>query len=47
MLSQKKGYKVNLISTYVELIVEAKQLVEIITNRLLDDKLLVEFRLFH
>ena len=47
MLSQKRGYKVNFISTCVGLVVDAKYLVDIITNRLLDNKRLVEIRLFY
>ena len=46
MLSQKRGYKVNFISTSLEIVVEAKKLVEIITNTQLDDKKLVEIILF-
>ena len=47
MLSQKRGYKANFISTYLGPVVEAKKLVEIITNTQLDDKILVEIRLFY
>ena len=42
MLSQKRGYKVNFFSTFLGPVVEAKKLVEIITNTQLDDKKLVE-----
>ena len=38
MLSPKRGYKVNSISTYLGLVVDAKKLINIIANGLLDDK---------
>jgi hypothetical protein len=47
MLSQKRGYKVNYISTYLGLVVDAKKLVNIITNRLLDKQRLIKIRLFY
>ena len=47
MLSQKRGYKVNYIFTFLGFVVEAKKLVEIITNTQLDNKQLVETRLFY
>ena len=47
MLSQKRGYKVNFIYTCLGLVFEAKYLVDIITNRLLDNQRLVEIRLFN
>ena len=47
MLSQKRGYKVNFISTSLGLVVDAKKYIKIIANRLLDSKRLVEIRLFY
>ena len=38
MLTQKRGYKVNSISTYLGLVVDAKKLIPNIANRPLDNK---------
>jgi hypothetical protein len=38
MLSRKRGYKVNSISTYLGLVVDGKKFINIIANRLLDNK---------
>jgi CRISPR/Cas system-associated protein endoribonuclease Cas2 len=38
MLSQKRGYKMISISTYLGLVVDAKKLINKIANRLLDNK---------
>ena len=46
MLRQKRRYKVNSISTYLELVVDVKKIIQIITNRLLDNKEPTKFRLF-
>ena len=46
-LSQKRGYKVNSISTYLGLVVDVKKIIQIITNRLLDNKESTKFRLFY
>jgi hypothetical protein len=46
MLSQKRGYKVNSIFTYLGLVVDAKKLINIITNRLLDNKRLIKIDYF-
>ena len=45
MLSQKSGYKVDFISTYLGLVVDAKKLTKSIANRLLDTKRLIVIRL--
>ena len=47
MQSQKRGYKVNSISTYLGLVVDVKKIIQIITNRLLDDKETTKDRLFY
>ena len=47
MLSQKRGYKVNFISTHLGLVVHTKKNINIIANRLLHNKRLVEIRLFY
>ena len=46
MLSQKSRYKVDFISTYLGLVVDAKKLVNMSDNRLLDNKRLIKIRLF-
>ena len=38
MLSRKRGYKVDFISTYLWLVVDAKKLINVIANRLLNNK---------
>ena len=47
ILSQKRGYKVNSISTCLGLVVDVKKIIQIITNRLLDDKESTKVRLFY
>ena len=47
MLSQKRGYKVNFIFTYLGLVVDVKKIIQTITNRLLDNKEPTKFRLFY
>ena len=47
MLSQKRGYKMNFISTHLGLVVDVKKIINIIANRLLDNKRLVEITLFY
>ena len=47
LLSQKRGYKMNFISTHLGLVVDVKKIIKIIAIRLLDNKRLVEIRLFY
>ena len=47
MLNQSTGYKVDFISTYLELVVDAKKMIKISANRLLDNKIPVEIRLLY
>ena len=48
MLNESTGYKVDFISTYIGLIVDAKKLmIKNSNNRLLDNKIPVETRLFY
>ena len=47
MLSQKSGYKLDFISTYLRLVIDAKKMVNMSNNRLLNNKKLVKIRLFH
>ena len=47
MLNQTTGYKVDFISTYLGLVADAKKLIKNSANRLLDNKILVESRLFY
>jgi hypothetical protein len=47
MLSQKRGYKMIFISTLLWLVVDAKKIINIIANRLLDNKRLIKILLLH
>ena len=47
MLSWKSRYKLDFISTYLGLVIDAKKLVNMSDNRLLNNKKLVKIRLFH